>query len=385
LIARIAARSTAPARRSRWAALLPLLVMADLLGAHWREVPTVEPRYWTEAPESARRLKADPSLIRIFARGDKHSGEPGYASEEEPIDFLTVRDPLDWSLPPVWHVPTSRGNTPMISRRLEAYARLTEKHPWRHDLESDSHIVTGRNLNPAYRYLPAEPVGTAFIHRNRGALPRARLVGHPVYADDFLKAAESVFRLGESLRNRVVVEDPTRPLPDDATVSGTAQIVEDLPEKVVVETDARMPAYLVLSDTFDPGWSARIDNRPAPIRPAYLAFRAVYLPEGSHTVVFTYRPAGFVMGLALTGCGIVLGLVLWLLPRLSLKLASEHALLGWPSWWRTGWFLALGAIVLVSTVTIGPGWRIALQDRWKDSVHTHTWGAGLLAQKGYRM
>ncbi len=48
--ARMAARSRLTARRSRWAALLPLLVIADLLGAHWRDVPTIEPRYWTEAP-----------------------------------------------------------------------------------------------------------------------------------------------------------------------------------------------------------------------------------------------------------------------------------------------------------------------------------------------
>ncbi|MGP0069364.1 MAG: YfhO family protein [Isosphaeraceae bacterium] len=383
LIARAAARSTVPARRSRLAALLPLLVIADLLGAHWRDVPTIEPRYWTQAPESARRLKDDPSLIRIFAKGDKSAGEPGYASER--VNFLTVRDPMDWSLPPVWHVPTSRGNTPMISSRLELYARLTEKYPWRHDLESDSHIVTGRNLHAAYRYLPSEPVGTAYIHRNAAALPRARLVGNPVYADDLQQAAESVLRLGDKLRNQVVVEDPTRPLPADATVSGTARIIEDLPEKVAIETDASMPSYLVLSDTFDPGWSATIEDRPVPIRPAYIAFRAVYLPGGKHTVVFTYRPAGFVPGLALTGCGIVLALILWFLPRLSPALAPEHAVLAWPSWWRIGFFGVLVAIVLASIFTVGPGRRILIQERWRESVHTHTWGSGMQAQKGYRM
>jgi hypothetical protein len=384
-IARTAARSTRSARRSRLAALLPLLVIVDLLGAHWRDVPTVEPRYWTQAPESARRLKDDPSLIRIFAKGDKSAGEPGYASEE--VDFITVRDPMDWSLPPVWHVPTSRGNTPMISRRLQLYAHLTEQFPWRHDLESDSHIVTGRNvqLRAQYRYLPEERVGSAYIHRNSNALPRARLVGTPVYADDLQTAAESILRLGDRLRDRVVVEDPTRPLPGNATVSGTARIVEDLPEKVVIETNAKMPSYLVLSDTFDPGWSARIDGRPAPIRPAYLAFRAVYLPEGGHTVVFTYRPAGFVMGLLLSGCGIVLVLILWFQPPMAIALAPEHAILGWPSWWRTAWFAALVAIVLVSTIRIGPGWRIVIQGRWRESAHTHTWGAGKEAQKNYRM
>ena len=40
-------------------------------------------------------------------------------------------------------------------------------------------------------------------------------------------------------------------------------------------------------------------RRPGPrrINPAYCAFRAVYLPEGKHTVVFEYSPAGFKLGL----------------------------------------------------------------------------------------
>ena len=58
--------------------------------------------------------------------------------------------------------------------------------------------------------------------------------------------------------------------------------------------------------TSRPGWSATDNGRPVPIRPAYVAFRAVYLTKGRHTVVFTYRPAGFVPGLALSACGILL-------------------------------------------------------------------------------
>ena len=376
--------STAQARRARWAALLPLLVVIDLLGAHWVDVPTEDPRYWTEAPESARRLTADPDLIRVFGVGDKHSGEPGYASE--PVNFLSVRDPLDWSLPPVWHVPASRGNTPMRSQRLVAYERLTQEYPWRHDLESDSHIITGRKreLRTKYRYLPEEQVGTAFIHRNTRALPRARLVGNPVYAEDIYEAAVALSRLGVQLRDHVVVEDPLRPLPTDTRVSGTTQIVEDLPERVVIESDAAMPAYLVLADTYDPGWSATVDGQPVPIHPAYLTFRAVYLPAGSHSIVFTYRPAGFQIGLLLTGFGSLLGLVLWFWPRSAIVPTADHTVLSWPSRWRTCWFLFLGAIVLASVFTVGSDGRITLQARWTDSVHTHTWGAGVAAMKENR-
>ncbi len=153
----------------------------------------------------------------------------------------------------------------------------------------------------------------------------------------------------------------------------------------MVETDAATPAYLVLADTFDPGWSATLDGQPAPIWPAYVAFRAVYLPQGPHTVVFTYRPAGFELGLLLSGCGIVLSLVFWFQSRRPPALAAEHAALGWPPRWRTWWFVALGAIVLISAVVIGRSGLPRRHNRWTNSVHTHTWGAGASAMKANRM
>jgi hypothetical protein len=382
-IARTAARSSDPAWRSRWAAILPLLVLTDLLAAHWYDVVTVTPRYWTEPPATARRILDDPEFIRVFGVADKASGEPGYASEK--VDFLSVRDPLAWSLPLVWHLPTSKGETPMYSRRLFDFGDplgISHSFPWRYDLEGDTHIVAGKRV-PGAR---GKEIGSAVLHRNPGALPRARIVGRPVYAPDERQAIALLVSpdLQNQLRDRVVVEDPTHPLPSTATASGTARIVEDLPERLVVEAETKAPGYLVLADTFDPGWSAADNGQPVTIRPAYAAFRAVYLAAGRHTVVFTYRPAGFLLGLALSGCGLALGLLVSWLPRRSIALSPDHATLGWPPWWRTPWFLALASIVLVSSVSIGPGGRFGLHDRWKRSVHTFTWGAGEAARKENR-
>jgi hypothetical protein len=327
-------------------------------------------------------LKDNPNTIRVFGLAEKHSGEPGYASES--VDFRAVRDPLAWSLPLVWHLNSSNGNTPMISRRLVDFGKQKTGMA-RYDLEGDTHLLTGRGNRSDVGNLPSLEVGAAVIRRNSTALPRARLVGRPVYAADQVHAVAAMDRLGALLRDQLVVEDPDHPLAVGANVAGKARIVEEIPERVVVETEAAMPSYLVLSDTFDPGWSTTVDGRPAPIRPAYIAFRAVFLTAGKHTVVFSYRPAGFEFGLGLTACGIVLGLLLWFRPAGLIRFSPDHLVLNWPPSWRKWWFIALGGIVLVSAVGTGPVRLPTLHARWKESVHQHTWGAGLKAMKRNRM
>jgi hypothetical protein len=375
-----ASRSRLPLRRGGIAWVFPFLVLVDLMSAHAQDVPTVTPAYWTSPPETVRRLKADPDFIRVFGRGDKHSGEPGYASE--PIDYLSARDALDWSLPAVWGLASSKGETPMIARRLLDYFDHVKIGTGRLDIESVSHVVTGRIARNAF--LPNEPTGAAFVHRNPNVLPRARLVGRPVYVEDAAGGVKALERLGPENRTRLIVEDPTRPLAASAEVSGTARIVTDLPERVVVETGSSNPAYLVLADTFDPGWSATVDGSPAPIRPAYVAFRAVALTPGPHTVVFTYRPAGFTLGLTISIVGIALAMFLWFRRGGVGPSAGDHLDLPRSVQFRKLLFLTLTVIVIVSAIWIGPGARLSLQDRWTGSFHRFTWGAGLAAMKADR-
>ncbi len=75
-------------------------------------------------------------------------------------------------------------------------------------------------------------------------------------------------------------------------------------------------AILVLSESYYPGWEAEIDGTKAKVLRANYVFRAVCVPEGGHTVVFTFRPASFSYGMALTCVGIIAwlswALLLWL-------------------------------------------------------------------------
>lgn len=370
-----AAREVRPAARARWAAALPLLIIADLLGSHWVDAPTIEPSYWTDPPPAVARIKADPDHGRVYGLARYSSGEPGYASQ--PVAFPKVRDTLAWSLPPIWGLDSATGETPMYDRRLLTFH---EHAPGiaRFDVEGVTHLLQSEPI--AGFPDPVERAGAAFLHRNRTAQPRARLMGRPEYVADPDGAGRALDALGPAMRDRVVVEDPARPVPPDAQAQGTAKIVVDEPERVEVEVDsaATAPTYLVLADTFDPGWSATVDGQPAAVRPAFAAFRAVAVRPGRHRVAFRYEPAGFRKGLAITAVGLVLvlGCLVW--PRPVARGNPAHGPLGWPRSWPLLMVAALVGVVLVSAVKVGPG-GVGLHPRWVGGFHTFTWGAGIEA------
>jgi hypothetical protein len=319
-----ASRVREPGRRARLASALPLLLIVELLFAHRHEVPTIDSRFWTEPPATVRYLKKVPEVIRISGVSVLSAGEPGFASREKSGDFFRARETLGWSLPPVWGLRSASGITPIISRRYLGYTDNARFGGGRLDVEGVSYLITGPT-NPILDWPPPVRIESASIHRNPNVLPRARLMGRPFYADDEAAAVAALERPDVQPRDRIIVEDPTRPLPPSATVEGgTAKFRRDDPEHVEIETDSRVDAYLFLADQFDPGWSATLDGAAVPIRPAQVAFRAVFVPRGRHAVVFTYRPAGFTAGLIVTGLGVLLALLALARRQPVATLAPEH-------------------------------------------------------------
>ena len=160
-------------------------------------------------------------------------------------------------------------------------------------------------------------VGDAWLVANDSALPRARLASRVrLVADE--AAAEAALRSGLDLREEVVVEAAGLPefeaaaagggAPGEARLVGSARLVVDEPERLVIEVAAARPAVLVVADSFASGWEATLDGAPAEIRPADLAFRAVAVPAGGHRVEMVYRAPGWRAGL-LAGAAGVLGLI----------------------------------------------------------------------------
>jgi uncharacterized membrane protein YfhO len=86
--------------------------------------------------------------------------------------------------------------------------------------------------------------------------------------------------------------------------------VRDDPTLVEVEAELEAPGLLILADSYFPGWQATLDGEPVEIRPANHLFRGVLLPAGRHRVRFEYRPRWLALGIAASGVGAVVLLML---------------------------------------------------------------------------
>jgi hypothetical protein len=82
-----------------------------------------------------------------------------------------------------------------------------------------------------------------------------------------------------------------QPIPADA-----ADITSYRSQEVSIRAVARRPGILVLNDTDFPGWNAYLDGKPAATVPANYLFRGVFVPAGTHEVVFRYEPRSWRIG-----------------------------------------------------------------------------------------
>ncbi len=67
--------------------------------------------------------------------------------------------------------------------------------------------------------------------------------------------------------------------------------------KVELTTEQNGEGFLVLLDTYFPGWKVEVDGKPHQIHRANYFFRGVKLDAGRHLIKFSYIPEGFEAGL----------------------------------------------------------------------------------------
>jgi hypothetical protein len=143
--------------------------------------------------------------------------------------------------------------------------------------------------------------GDVKIYEVLDALPRAYAVHHTrILPDDSAIAAmqDTTFDPARSaiLAAGRELDGP----PSSGAPSSTVAVEGYAPEQVTLRASLSAPGYVVLSDSWYPGWKAYVDGQEAEIERANVLFRAVYVPAGTHTVRLEYRPVSYRVGLGIS-------------------------------------------------------------------------------------
>lgn len=149
-------------------------------------------------------------------------------------------------------------------------------------------LFNGRRGSRQGLVRPRRLSGGFYVSVNPAPLPRAFVATSWEGASGPDDALSRVVRADRGvLRERPIIEGVGSSV-RAPTPANAQRILHYGTEKVDIQVETPSAGHLVLTDTYFPGWTAELDGRPVPIRPANVTFRAVEVPPGRHRVSFVY-------------------------------------------------------------------------------------------------
>ena len=108
--------------------------------------------------------------------------------------------------------------------------------------------------------------------------------------------AETDFREVVLIEEDSGVDSPAKTNATDSIEFGASS-----PDRISLQVRAGSRGFLVLTETAYRGWSCKVDSMEAKIQRADYAFQAVFIPAGSHEVIFEFEPPALRIG-AMVSC-----------------------------------------------------------------------------------
>lgn len=339
-------------RPGGWRGRVGLLVLgvaaADLLFFQMRQNAIVDAQVWRETPRSAARLQRESGLFRIYSPFGRYthrvafSAAHGWQGDLGP--FVDQREFLQPDLNVLFGLSSADGYAELTpnyvvdvwgdQNRPGVIAQFSRVH--RDVLEPDERFQRLMNMfNVRYvlslipiwveHLRPLERVGAVLIYENPEVLPRAYVVGRSRVVREEAEARETMLAPTFDPRKEVVLMADDYEVGQGGDGWGTATIGMYRRNEIVVDVEATAPSYLVLADTFFPGWNATLDGIPTHIARANMCQRAVAVPGGRHQVRFTFTPKSVIAGFVLTLAGVAMAGALLLIGRRPFRRAAKAA------------------------------------------------------------
>ncbi|MCX5687867.1 MAG: YfhO family protein [Candidatus Omnitrophica bacterium] len=140
------------------------------------------------------------------------------------------------------------------------------------------------------------------IYENENFLPRAFFSGKAIVIKDESEILKKLKNEDFEPEKEVILEEDIGNVVQGSLPQAQKyiSILKYEPSYVEIEAETNVPGFLVLSDTWYPGWKVYVDGNLDKIYRADYILRSVYLEQGKHIVKFTYDPFSFKIGMIIT-------------------------------------------------------------------------------------
>jgi hypothetical protein len=163
--------------------------------------------------------------------------------------------------------------------------------------------------------LPVADSGVVMIYSDTSVHNRATLYYHSKVLPNDTAVLSAIFD-ETSDHNDVLFSANSDLIPNISDSSGivavpdSAHIVKEEDNELDITANPSRPAYLVLSDTYYPGWRCYVDGNEQTIYRANFAMRAVLLRPGHHRIAFRFIPCSAVIGAGCSAATAIIVIVL---------------------------------------------------------------------------
>lgn len=151
------------------------------------------------------------------------------------------------------------------------------------------------------------------IYENLNYLPRIRFVKNIVPVSNFMEAVNLLrYDTGLNLKEEALVEG----LPEGSFGKGEILEIRFKNERIDIRVGTDERVFLVLADTYFPGWKAYVDSKETKIYKTNAVTRGILINgKGKHDIMFKYSAKGFKIGLVISVliCTILIGWFLFII------------------------------------------------------------------------
>jgi hypothetical protein len=291
-------------------ALVIGLLAWDLISFGWAYTPAVPPSYIYPTTPSIEFLRKQPGPFRVV----QDTGSGLYVNTLAPFGVEELGGYVNAYPERVNKLVSTIEYGSSALRMGALYDRwvMFRNHTSPlYDLMNVRYILTSPNRavnDPKYRLVFREDLA---VWENTRALPRAFAVHRAVVGKDIAGILEYMTSPSFDMSGEVVLEAPAAParFPRTGAAADRVTITRYEPDDIDISAELDGSGWVVVSNTWYPGWRASVDGREVPLLRADASVMAIPVPDGRHAVTLRYRPASFARGMLLTLLGLLFSIV----------------------------------------------------------------------------